>query len=414
LELSIYMNRSHDDASLLTRDQPALWLTPTSASALEACFNARAESSPSAEAHGHPLNPAGRLLALLDAPVPTHDPSLVDATIARLLRAREAQGPVLSILDDEALDAWMLRGQEVESVPASLRARAQSIETIGQALRETPSFHDSTRADRVLAAIQRAQDQREQRFREPALAASRGSSWRVRELVSIAAMLLLGVAVVLPMMSALRSRTMQTACLSNLHAVGQGVSSYAISNRNSMPMLTAGFSGEPWWDVGVPERSNSANLFTLVTNRYVRLADMACPGNPFAPRAEPTPEARDWQNLQEVSYSYQIIPKGASLDLAGSDRVLLADRSPIVMAAVQHRWVDPEANSPNHRSNGQHLLQADGSVIWLEAPVLETGDNIWLPRPIERQLDELRRRHGQPSLNGMEVPESADDVFLGP
>jgi hypothetical protein len=227
--------------------------------------------------------PIARLLSLLDAPALDRDPSLIDATMARILRASEPGEPILGRLDDEALDAWMLHAQAVESVPASLRPRAAAIASLGALVRDGEPIHDPRRVDRVLAAIDRAESERALRFSEPVQTASRGSSWRWRELVSIAAMVLIGVGVLLPMMGGLRARTLQSACLSNLHAIGQGVSSYAMSNRNAMPMVTAGFSGQSWWDVGVPERSNSANLFTLVTNRYVRLSDLACPGKPIRP-----------------------------------------------------------------------------------------------------------------------------------
>ena len=43
--------------------------------------------------------------------------------------------------------------------------------------------------------------------------------------------------------------------------------------------------------------------------------------------------------------------------------------------------------------------------------IVDPGDS---PLEIERQIDELRRQHGHPPLNGIEVPESVDDVFLGP
>ena len=57
---------------------------------------------------------------------------------------------------------------------------------------------------------------------------------------------------------------------------------------------------------------------------------------------------------------------------------------------------------------------ADGSVAWLETPVLARGDNIWLPRALERRIDELRRNQGLLPLNGVETPDDLDDVMLGP
>jgi hypothetical protein len=57
------------------------------------------------------------------------------------------------------------------------------------------------------------------------------------------------------------------------------------------------------------------------------------------------------------------------------------------------------------------MLWNDGSVQWTTTPVLNNGDNIWLPRPIERVLDSLA---GKPMpLEGREMP-APNDVFLGP
>jgi hypothetical protein len=94
--------------------------------------------------------------------------------------------------------------------------------------------------------------------------------------------------------------------------------------------------------------------------------------------------------------------------------VVLADRSPVVIRILRGQPVNPSASSVNHRSAGQHVLFNDGSTAWITTPVLENGDNIWLPRSIERQIDEILRQHGRRPLSGTETPEDANDVFLGP
>jgi hypothetical protein len=74
----------------------------------------------------------------------------------------------------------------------------------------------------------------------------------------------------------------------------------------------------------------------------------------------------------------------------------------------------PFEPSPNHRGQGQHALFADGSVRWLETPVLPSGDNIWLPKPIEMLIDLAAKRQGLEPLRGTEAPADRTDSFVGP
>jgi hypothetical protein len=94
--------------------------------------------------------------------------------------------------------------------------------------------------------------------------------------------------------------------------------------------------------------------------------------------------------------------------------VVSADRSPVVLRAVRGQLMDPFANSPNHQGAGQHVLYNDGSAGWLRMPVLEAGDNIWLPRAVEIRLEQMTGRGPIQPLSGTEIPGGADDVFLGP
>ena len=194
---------------------------------------------------------------------------------------------------------------------------------------------------------------------------------------------------------------------------------YGFDFDGALPM-TAGFSGQnPWWDVGVPGRSNSANLFTLAKHDYAKLADLACPGNPKAKCGPCGPVEADWSCLSEVSFSYAIpTEKCAKQWGCHKPTVVLADGSPVVRRIRAGEPAFALENSPNHFGHGQNALRSDGSVIWMTTPVID-GDNIWLPGLIEATL-ELAERHARSGrrqplvIRGTEVPTRPDEIMLGP
>ena len=65
-------------------------------------------------------------------------------------------------------------------------------------------------------------------------------------------------------------------------------------------------------------------------------------------------------------------------------------------------FAEPSSTSDNHRGRGQSLLMSDGSARFVSSPILENGDNIWVPG------------HGGRLQSGREMPESDLDAFVGP
>lgn len=397
-----------------------LALAADDAAALDAIFNTGFAESSGAEPRQRRVR---EVLALLDASGPAADPVLVDVTMARVmrngLRLVDAD-PELSPSDREALDAWVHAGYDAARVPSSLRARAQRLQDIaglvtGPTASASGGAEGGAGADdlleRTLAAVEAART-------ESGAYSFRGSwrsNFRLGDLVSIAALLLIAVSVVWPVMAGVRSQATKIACAGNLHDVAAAMAAYAGSNRDQMPMATASLGGGRWWDVGAPNgSSNSSNLFTLAKTGFASLASLACPGNPDACRTGLTADARDWRNLKEVSYSYQIMFGPARRTLHGAERApVLADRSPVVLRAVRGEVIDPWENSPNHADRGQELLFTDGSSQWLRTPMRKNGDNIWLPRVVEDALRQAALSQGL-RLHGTETPQGADDVFLAP
>lgn len=261
-----------------------------------------------------------------------------------------------------------------------------------------------------------------------------GVGRRFWDVVAVAATLMLGASVLLPIMAATRARQTQIACFGRLGEVASAMSAYANANQNALPAATASFGGTYWNTGKDPRSSNSANLFTLVREGYAKLRSLTCPAHEVQlpecmPASEPDSRAWDWPEISHVSYSYQV--------MAGPNRprwndtvsvAILADRSPVVIRSMRKERVHPLENSPNHDGRGQSVLFIDGQVRWLTSPVLGFAqlppqggsgplrvaeDNIWFPWQVEEIL--RRARAGEEiTLQGSELPTSPFDTFLAP
>jgi hypothetical protein len=394
-------------------------LYASDAEALDALIDAGLDPESVPEEHRERALRVGALLGLLDPPPlsrtdnPGHDHELTDRIMSAVRFGREREA-VLSAPDGESLESCVMSGFNVSRVPGALRARGErheairrSVTTLGPSNEAWVRSGREERAEGVMRAVASAETAPIP-FDRPAPR----SSFRLTDLVAAAAMLLLASAVVMPVMGSFSDNAQRQVCMSNLQATGLGLGLYAMSNDDALPMATAGFGGS-WSQVGQPGRSHSANLYTLVRTDHVPYWQLACPGNEHAPIEPPGEQARDWRSLEEVSYSYRLMPRGERrLDALESDSVVLADRSPMLLAGLRGQRISPEAPSPNHGREGQHLLQVDDSVVWTARPVLENGDNIWLPHQVERMLQEVRRKFGY--VGGYELPASTEDTFLGP
>ncbi len=396
-----------------TAETPGVALSPQDSAALDALLAADFQISRVEENLRDRAERVGQLLGLLDAPEVTCDRSLVDVTIQRIARQAE---PELCAEDADALDAWAIADYDADRAPGSLRDRAARHETLAGIVRDSDIHATPLLVERTFQAV--ASRVAADRSQGLSMRASRG--WRSADLISMAAMVLIGVSVLWPSFSYMGQKSRQIACKSNLASVASAMGHYAGDHRNEFPVATAGFGGTPWWNVS-PEKptSNAANLFTLARTGYSKLRDLACAGNPHADRGEVKPNTFDWANLESVSFSYQIMAGEARPNWrrdAGEPAkvVVLSDRSPVVLHAVKREVIDPMENSPNHDGRGQFVLLADGSVAWMSTPERGCGDNIWLPRAIEHMIRQAAKFHQTGRLEGFEFPEDVNDSFVGP
>ena len=234
---------------------------------------------------------------------------------------------------------------------------------------------------------------------------------RIREILAVAAMLVIGASVILPVLAKTRGDAMRVACRANMATVGKAFAQYAADYAGAMPRGRI-VPDSNWYHVGwtrfdwQPIKANSANLYLLARGRYVEPATLACPANESAPRIM-TADLRDWPTASAVSYSYQNQFRPRAAQLAKFPRMaLLADKNPRFethdgMTLTYHKSMPMSLSSQTHGRFGQNVLFADGSALWYLMPSLANGDNIWVADGIE-------------DYEGNETPSREDDVFLVP
>lgn len=407
--------------------EPGLTLAPRDADALDALITVGYQPERVSPPHRERAEQLSRLFGLLQpAPVAT-DSSLIDAAYARVLRAAEGHTPssrhtdsMLVSDDQEALDAWVMAGFQSSRVTGALRERARRHEALAALVTAPIEVGDApTLIEKTIARIDRSAGEEQTRLlldAEALPAGGMGRRFRFSDLASIAALLLIGTSVAWPIFATARHNSLKTACHANMGSTALAFSSYAGSFRDALPVASASLGQGSWWQIGTDrDHSNSANLFTLVRSKFGSLSDLACPGNPKAVVASPSPEAWDWQALDQVSYSYQIMFGQQRPVWGGPVRsVVIADRSPIIRGAMRGELIDPFANSQNHTGRGQHVLFNDGGAQWVTTATLKDGDNLWLPRSVERRVEAVTGRRRFDPLKGTETPAAADDAFVGP
>lgn len=352
----------------------------------------------------------GRLMGLLDTEAA--DNGLAERTMAHISAAHD-KGDRLSPQDQRAIDHLSENAWDPRRVPEDLRPRARRAERLLASMRVenlSSAAAAADLADRTMDLIAVHAERSGFATIEDDIG-DRRRGFRLADIASIAAMVLIGVAVFWPVLGGMRASMQQRACEQNLHNAGVGFGLHASDRAGRLPMHSASLlrfapGKATWWDVGTPERSHSANLYQLVEGEYASVEDLACPGNHGALVAC-RPGAHDWDSPDEVSYSYQLF--GGRTQPRLSDRgltILLTDKSPVIDRARRGERVYAEERSHNHGGAGQHALFANGSVQWLARPVSESGDNLWLPA-------ELSGVQGA-RLNGTELPVRPGDTFVGP
>lgn len=392
--------------------EPVHPIQPHDAAALDALVEAGFDLSRIAPELRARAERALALLSLLDPRDDAGGPSLIDATIARTMRA--VPEPALSDADAAAVESLIDSGwQEQRSADGRTRHAAALLGALraGAAGEEFSPAERQALTSATMSRIQAAIDGERDRLRfTDRLEGARGSRFRLADVAAVAAMLLVAFGVLWPMASSFREAARITDCADHLHAAGLGFGMYANDHFGALPVATAGFGGSRFWEVGTGRPTHSSALFRLAHEKYSTLAELSCPGNSRAMVSGDTDHLTDWRSPEQVSFSYQLPSRESVRWQAARDVVVLADKSPVIDRARRGEFFDPLARSVLHRGRGQNVLLADGSVRFLIEPVMDDGDNIWLPASVERAL----APDGRGKLRGVERPEAAADTFVAP
>ncbi|MEM9881587.1 MAG: hypothetical protein AAF800_01565 [Planctomycetota bacterium] len=377
-----------------------LTLCPEDAAVFDALLEARrreAENGPMPPDSDDRAEAMRRVMRLLDAArVGDGDEALVRATLARVTATpvgRPVEVTPLCAEDGEALDVVLAAGGDAGPVPPGSSERVERVRGVLSLLATLPATEAPPDADEAL--VQRTLDAAaEQRQREQFAAQIEmfagprrtiGVSWR--QVFTAAAVLLLGVSVLVPAIDHSRQSAHQIACATNLGIAGQQIGQYAMDHRGALPRGPVGAS---WLMAGRPEavddrgryQSNSAHLYLLIREGYVAPSRLACASNRRASVALPGSGQLDWASPPAISYSYQNqhADQPVRVDRARPGLAVLADKSPVFVVKndrlVFNRLAQRSDPSVLHGGRGQNVLTLDGRVRWTTDPTLD-DDNIF-------------------------------------
>ncbi len=295
---------------------------------------------------------------------------------------------LLDLLAESGFDPDVLRG-----LPAGEQRRGEELLSL---LRHLDAYPDAACApeltDAVLSRV--AADERDRARTMRIDAPRRGLRIRVPDLVTIAAVLLLGVGVGWPVISAVRAQTRRDECYRNMTQVFAGLERYAGDHAGILP-LTADLASAvsaaataaraPDWRT----YQHASSLDALAREGYAPQRCLTCPGCA----------------KERASLAFRVPVAGRPFTLMTAvSAPLLADANPVL--EVHRRGLPFEReltqSSTNHDRMGQNTLYDDGSVRWLMSPVLPSGDNIWVPWS----------EGGRGALGPGAMPRNMDDVFL--
>jgi len=217
----------------------------------------------------------------------------------------------------------------------------------------------------------------------------------LREIVAVAAMIVLAVGVGVPGMLHMRERQQRLGCSWNLAQLGRGLQQYANAFNASLPFV--GWSGNDSWQptrqpdvVTIPNRRH---VYPLLRMRYVRDPRLfVCPSQRHVPMPKDEIERHDdFLEGRNFSYAYQNMC-GCRPSANDDPRLpILADENPLfedgvfVPGTLRLTGKDPtRANSRAHRGAGQNILTLGGNVKWSKTPLCGIDDdNIWILRGVE-------------------------------
>jgi len=236
---------------------------------------------------------------------------------------------------------------------------------------------------------------------QPEGAEPRPPVFSFRELVAIAAAVVLAVGILIPSLRRARQLADRGLCAANMGQIGAALQHYAGGNDDLLPATPA---EAEWWlpRPGKQVSSNTEGLFLLIRHGYAQPEAFQCPAtgeDAFVIR----PGMRDFPSRRAVNYSYQhSINARMRYSELHARLVILSDDNPVFAGGRFHPERVDCTVSDNHGGGGQNVLYPGGDVVWAtHNRVGVDGNNIFLAEGI---LDYL----------GREKPTSPTDSFVIP
>lgn len=342
-----------------------------------------------------------RLLSMLDYwQAGESEPGLSQRVLTSVL----SSAPVsLSSRDAEALDTLIdLRRQGLADgpMPSGIRERATALKQVFSLLDRTSDEPVPVGlAQRTMQAVE--QDRQTQRRRSAsstmAIAGDRQGTIGIRQIATTAALLLLCISILLPMLSNAQREAQIAQCHKNLAGLGSDLQQIALDHKGAthQPMRNDTELLNPLAKLARTNLDGStipaarASYFVLMDKQRVTSQHLACPTG-----AKGDPAAL---------YNGQNPAAGGPFRMFLQARPIFADANPLYRVTEQGLLrkdnISELTRSVNHADRGQNVLISDGSVRWMIWPTLERGDqtsdNIWLYQPGDQT-------------------DQSDDVFLTP
>lgn len=239
--------------------------------------------------------------------------------------------------------------------------------------------------------------------------AAGGPLMTFRELVGLAAAIILLAGVFVPGFRTARWASQQANCADHLRSIGNGYAEYAESYGNQLPFAGPVPVGASWLrtaDPNVPVADNSRNVWRLVKERHVLPGVFVCPGRPGDKPVEAVNvEALEaFPNSRNNSYPTNFVAGPRTKDSLQENTPLAGDMNPL--CEQPKPLIRASELPPNSRSHeplrGQNVLYGNLTVRFVRTPNVGV-DN-----------DDIYRLIGVQEYTGRERPSLSSDVFLIP
>jgi len=262
---------------------------------------------------------------------------------------------------------------EIESTLGTSRDARQRAESLQRVLRPLSAYHVSPPSALVPGILDRIRESnsifklnpRKSATVEPTAQGDGRSLLSLRELLSLAAAIILFVGVFVPGYQAARNNAARGLCMEQMRMLGTAMGSYVEANSGMLPYNSA--NAVTGWLADraalLPKASN--HLQPLKQGQYLpgpRI--LSCPGVSTAG--------------ENSNYNVQLFLIPPSIQQLPQKSPIISDPNPMVVNG-RYLPVDALRNSDAHGPNaGQTILRLDGSAGWHDKPTVGVdGDDIF-------------------------------------